>query len=59
MTRKRADGTDVTESGHEEICPVFCKEFADRGRCPAFAETAWPLFLVKGGNDTKYLMMDG
>lgn len=57
-TRKRADGTDVTNGDHEEICPVFRKEFADRGMSYKLVERASNLFLEKKIDYTVYPMLD-
>lgn len=47
MTRKRADGSEITEGGHDEICQVYREEFADRSTSRNFAEQAWHMFLDK------------
>lgn len=40
FSRKRADGTEATESGHKYICPVYREEFADRRIAYEFAKHA-------------------
>lgn len=45
VTRKRVDGTEVTEDVHDKICSVYRKQFADRGMSCDSAERAWHLLL--------------
>lgn len=44
-SRRRADGTEATEGGHEKIRLVYREEFADRGMSYEFDKRAWHLFL--------------
>lgn len=58
MTRKRADGTEATERGHDEIRPVFREKFYDHGMSCDFAEQPLHLFLEKGNVYTEYSMLE-
>lgn len=50
VTCKRADGTNVTDSGQNDVRPVSRETFADRGKSNCFAERAWQFFLGKRGD---------
>lgn len=58
VTRKTADGTEVTEGGHDEIRPIFQEEFADHGVTREIAERAWHWVLEKGADNTRYPILD-
>lgn len=45
VTRKRAEGTAITKSGHNEIGPVYSEEFADRVMSCDFAEWDQHLYI--------------
>lgn len=40
VTRKRADGTEVSKGGRDEVRPVYREEFADAAMSILFAERA-------------------
>lgn len=58
MTLNRADGTEITCDGHYKIHPVYLEESANRGVSRDFAERAWQLFLEKGDDYTKCLVLE-
>lgn len=51
---KRANETEVSKGGHDEIHPVCREEFTDRGKSRDFAELARHLFIEKTGDYTDY-----
>lgn len=54
VTLKRADGSIVTEGGHDGTRLVYCEEFADRGILHDFSERARQLFIEKGDDYTEH-----
>lgn len=58
MMSRRADGTKLTEGGHNEIRLVYREEFADRGMSRDFAERAWHRFFETADNYKKYPVSD-
>lgn len=58
VTRKRADGTDLTERSHDEVHRIYGKKLAIRVFPCDFAERARHPILVKGDDYTEYPMLD-
>lgn len=58
FTRKRLDGSAIAKGVHDEIRSIYGEEFADRGMSHDFTERASHLFLKKGDDYTKYMMLE-
>lgn len=58
MTRKCANGREVTKGGHDEVRPIYRDKFTDRCMYRFFSERDWLFCTEKGDGYTKYPILE-